>query len=461
MRKAALIFAVLICCCATALADVVTLTDGTKLEGDVKKTDRGWRITTADGKTIDVAADKVKSIQLGKGAGEKGTPERAMSDLLSLRRSVENLSDAAAVVERYKRFIEANKDAPAAIEAEKDLSVWQDRVDRGLVKLGSKWVSPDERTKFADKALALADQARGLVERGRLHDADPVIAEALENDPQCAPALYLRGVLQFQQNQLPAARKSFEAVNAVIKDHAPTLNNLAVILSRQNAVMPSLNHYDQAITAAPVNKFILDNVVEALAVVPDDQRKNRVAQTLYRKFTEQDTRLQEALAAQGLYRWGGTWVERAEMDRLKEQEKKVNEQIEKVKAEGRTNETRVKEIDSEVESIDRSMRQIEANSVYRDSNGKLVHIPYPAIYYDLQNDRSKLISERSGLMAKINGLLTQIQQLQKDLPKPKFAGVQRLIGAEGTPVMVMKPEEAAPNQAVVPDPLPSGTQPSK
>src|SRR6185295_5504729 len=115
---------------------------------------------------------------------------------------------------------------------------------------------------------------------------DPLLTEAMENDPQCAPALYLRGVLQFQQNQLPAARKSFETVNTVIKDHAPTLNNLAVILSRQNAVMPSLNHYDQAITAAPVNKFILDNVAEALAMVPEDQRKNRVALTLFRKFTE-------------------------------------------------------------------------------------------------------------------------------------------------------------------------------
>jgi hypothetical protein len=71
-----------------ALADIVTLNDGTKLEGDVKKTDRGWTITTSDGKTVEVAAYKVKSIQLGKGATGKGTPERAMSDLLSLRRSV-------------------------------------------------------------------------------------------------------------------------------------------------------------------------------------------------------------------------------------------------------------------------------------------------------------------------------------------------------------------------------------
>jgi hypothetical protein len=443
-----------------ALADIVTLNDGTKLEGDVKKTDRGWVITTSDGKTIEVAADKVKSIQLGKGTGEKGTPERAMSDLLSLRRSVENVTDPNQAIERFKRFIESNKDTPAAAEATKDLATWQERVDRGLVKLGNRWISPDERTKYADKALELANQARGLVEHGRLHDAEPIINDALDNDPQCAPAVYLKGVLQFQQNQLPAARKSFELVNTLIKDHAPTLNNLAVILARQNAVMPSLNHYEQAMTAAPINKFILDNVAEALAAVPDDQRKNRVAQQLYRKFTEQDTRLQEGMAAQGMYRWGSAWVDRAEMDRLKEQEKKVTEQIDKVKEQGKANETRVREIDVQVESIDRSLRQIEANSVYRDSDGRLVRMPYPAIYYDMQADRSKLLSERSALMAKIQSQQAEIRQLQKDLPKPKFSGVQRLVGAEGTPVMVMPPEQQQNSGTMVPDPLPS-SQPSK
>ncbi|CAN5664844.1 hypothetical protein BH09PLA1_BH09PLA1_09860 [soil metagenome] len=459
MRK--FVFSLALLVAANALfADIVTLNDGTRIEGDVKKSDSGWTITTPDGKTTEVSADKVKSIQLGGDVG-KGTPERAMSDLLSLRRSLENLADPQAAIDRLMRFIESNKDAPAATDAAKDLALWQDRLDRGLVKLGNKWISAEERTAHANTALALAEQARGFVEHGRLHDAEPIIQEALDNDPMCAPALYLRGVLQYQQNQLPASRKSFETVNSIIKDHAPTLNNIAVILSRQNAVMPALNHYEQSITAAPVNKFILDNVAEALATVPDDQRKNRVAQSLYRKFTEQDTRLQEALAAQGLHRWGSTWVDRAEMDRLKDIEKKVNEKIEKVKTDGEANERRVKEIDAQVESIDRSLRQIEAQSFYRDSDGRLVRLPYPAIYYDLQADRTKLQGERSGLMAKLNGARAEMQRLQKELPKPKFSGIQKLIGAEGTPVMILPPDAPIAPGGTVADPLPTATQPSR
>ena len=91
--------------------------------------------------------------------------------------------------------------------------------------------------------------------------------------------------------------KSIKAVNTVIKDHAPTLNNLAVILSQAKCDDgPSLSHYEQAITVAPVNQFILGSVTEALATIPDDERKRAASRhrTLFRKFTEQDTRCRSA-----------------------------------------------------------------------------------------------------------------------------------------------------------------------
>src|SRR5262245_34017763 len=125
MPRTAFIIATLMVC-SIGLADIVTLNDGTRLVGDVKKTDKGWSIITPDGKTIDVAADKVKSIQLGDVAGERGTQDGAMFNLLSLRRSIKNSTDAPAVVERIKRFVESNPGTPAAEDANKDLAVWQD-----------------------------------------------------------------------------------------------------------------------------------------------------------------------------------------------------------------------------------------------------------------------------------------------------------------------------------------------
>src|SRR4051812_34067183 len=128
------------------LADVVFLKDGTTLEGDVKKNDKAWTIVTTDGTTVEVLADKVKSIELGDAT--KGTPGRATTDLVSLRRSVENLSDLDAIIDRLNHFIEENKDAPAAAEARKDLLVWQERLDNDLVKLGNKWITRQERMEL-------------------------------------------------------------------------------------------------------------------------------------------------------------------------------------------------------------------------------------------------------------------------------------------------------------------------
>jgi Tfp pilus assembly protein PilF len=427
---------------AAALADIVTLKDGTRLEGDVKKSDGGWTITAKDGKVVTVPAQQVKSISVGGavGANGKDAAADAMSGLLSLRRSVENVSDLKQIVDRFKKFIDAHKDTPAAAEAQKDLAMWQDRLERGLVKLGTHWVSADERTKMADQAQALAEQARDMILHGRMRDADPILTQALDADPQCVPALYLRGVELYQNNKLVDARKMFETVNSIISDHAPTLNNLGVILWRQNAVMPALNYYDQAIVAEPINKVLLDNVAEALAAVPDNDRKNQIAQRIFRHFTEQDTRLQEVMAAQGMYRWGGTWVDRATMERYRDQEKLVGEKLTQAKTEFETSKRRLQDIDAQIAQIDDSLRRMEADTIWRDpSTGKLIRYPLPASYYDLQNEESKLRDERKQVVAKATAAQEQVKSLQAQLPKPKFTGIHQLIAAEGSPVMVPPP----------------------
>jgi tetratricopeptide (TPR) repeat protein len=457
MRHAAFIFALLIGA-SLALADIVTLKDGTRLEGDVKKTDGGWTVTTRDGKVITVTAAQVKSIAVGGSAGASSTtsPAEAMSGLLSLRRSVENVSDLKQIIERFKKFIDSHKDTPAALEAQKDLAMWQERLERGLVKHGTHWVTADERSKMADRAQELAEQARDLMQQGRVRDADPLVQQALDADPQCVPALYLRGVALYQQNKMPDARKMFDAINGLIADHAPTLNNLGVILWRQNAIMPALNYYDQAIVAQPVNKVLLDNVAEALAAVPDSDRKNPVAQKIFRHFTEQDTRLQEIMAAQGFYRWGSTWVDRPTMERYRDTERVVSEKITAAKAEFEFARRRVQDIDSQLAQIDESMRRMEAESWMRDpSTGRLIRIPLPSAYYDLQNEQSRLRSERKDVIAKGTTAQEQLKSLQAQLPKPKFTGVHQLIGPEGAPVMM-----APPSSQPTTSPSSAASQPS-
>src|SRR5690606_9331331 len=125
------------------------------------------------------------------------------------------------------------------------------------------------------------------------------------------------GVVYYRQDQLVPARRAFESVNASIPDHGPTLNNLAVILWRQNQHIGSLNYYDQAMIAAPADREILNNVAEALNALPANYRDNASAKRVLRRFQEQDVQLQAELAKSGLYRWGAAWVNQEQLEELK------------------------------------------------------------------------------------------------------------------------------------------------
>src|SRR3954451_23596528 len=91
-----------------AAADVLYLKDGTKVEGDVKRSDAGW-VVYKNGKSTVVFPDQVKSIELTPSA--EAAPKAAAERLASLLRSVETLTDPHEVIARYQRFIEQMKDA--------------------------------------------------------------------------------------------------------------------------------------------------------------------------------------------------------------------------------------------------------------------------------------------------------------------------------------------------------------
>jgi len=219
--------------CVASRADTLVFKDGTRIEGDVKKTDDGgYNVILPDGRVTHVEASKVEGIEIGKSTA-RNAPAVAADRLGSLRRSVEPLTDLKQIIDRYRAFIENNKGTPAAKDAEADLATWQDRLNRGLVKVAGKWVTPEERTQLAGKANDFTEQGRLLLKQARIKEAEAPLQTALDYDPQNAAALYLMGVSLFQQEKLVPARKQFEAVQQIMPEHPATLNNLAVIVWRQ------------------------------------------------------------------------------------------------------------------------------------------------------------------------------------------------------------------------------------
>jgi len=80
-----------------ARADIVNLTDGTKIEGKIRKTTDGWAVTEKDGTVVNVDADKVASIEASRTAD---TVSIAEDRLQSLRRVADHLSDIPEIVSR-------------------------------------------------------------------------------------------------------------------------------------------------------------------------------------------------------------------------------------------------------------------------------------------------------------------------------------------------------------------------
>jgi tetratricopeptide (TPR) repeat protein len=424
-----------------ARGDILYLTDGTRLEGEVKKSADGWTVTDAGGKKTTVGADKVESIEA---TGSAATPDAAMDRLWSLRRSVSGLSDIHEIIRRYNRFIEQYKDTTVADEAIKDLADWQDKLDKGLVKMGDKWVAPEERDEIAAKSLAGAREARALMLSGHMQGAEDVLEQCLKDDPHNASALYLRGLILFDIGKTVESRKAFEAVIAAAPDHAPSEANLAVIMFRQSQFGGAMLNYGQAMTNLPLNKDILDDVAEALNALPAEEKQSNVALRAGRLFAEQDTALQKTMGENGWYRWGATWVNQKQLDDLHAAEDKIKGQLDELQKTYDGVNDDITRLNGEIEDNERVMRRMEAESVYRDASGTLIGGVMPDSYYGLQQDNEGMSRQRDADNAKLQQLRDQATRIQQTLPVPKYTGVQEMLGPEYAPEPVNVPAATQP-----------------
>lgn len=430
--------------CAAAWGDSITLKDGSRVEGDLKRNvdGSGWVITTVDGKSRTIPGDSVKSVELGTTSQSAGGTQSAEA-LASLRRSVEAVSDLNQIIDRFQRFISSAKDPAIIADATNDLNLWQARKAQGLVKYGGNWVTPQEVAGIRARATSLAEQAREAMRAGVVRDADQFIQQSLAADPSNPAANYLKGVQLFRQDKIADARKAFDAANAAFPNHPPTLNNLAVILWRQNQQAGALTFYDQAMLASGANEYILNNVAEALGTIPEDQRKAAPIARALRRFAELDQTLQQQNARQGRFRWGGSWIDQKQLDQLKAAEKEVRTKLESMQKEFDASKARLSEIDREVAYNEDRMNELRLRSLMRDANGNYVTYPLPQIYYDLDRKNVSLRSEQNRLHTQMATLQEDVGKVQQGVPVPKFTGIQQIVGVEGMPLAASPPPTTA------------------
>jgi len=302
-----------------------------------------------------------------------------------------------------------------------------------MVKLGDAWITQEERERRRSQAETEAAPAKDLIDNYRYKEAAKILQQAIIDDPQSAPGLYLQGVLMYKQDQVGKARQSFEAVLPLIPDHAPTLNNLAVIAWRQKSFVVAMKYYDLAMMSAPVAKEILDNVAEALNVVPPENQAAPVVLQAVKLFAEQDAILQKLAATQDMYRWGATWVTSKQLEELKADEARVKQQMDAIQQQIDAIQLKLGQMDAEIDANQREMDRLSAQSIYVDRNGNTIQVPLPDQYYALKRNNDSLTAQKQPLLQQQNDLRGKMNDLQSQIPVPKFTGVQQIIGVSGTP----------------------------
>ncbi len=302
------------------------------------------------------------------------------------------------------------------------------------MKLGDAWITPDERQRRRELAQSEAMPAKDLIANYRYAEADKILRQALQDDPQCAMAAYLQGVALYKQDQVAQSRKAFEAANQFVPNHAPTLNNLAVVAWRQKSFVAAMNFYDLAMMAAPQTKEILDNVAEALNALPDETKKAPVVLKAVAIFAGQDALLQQAASRQGMYRWGATWVTATQLQALKAAELKVKWELDNLQQQYDALQQKAGQIDSQFAANQREMDRLQTSSTYMDQMGNIIQMPLPDIYYQMRRDNERLADDKKAIRQQQDQLTNRVNQVRQEIPTPKFTGMQQIIGVDGTPL---------------------------
>jgi Flp pilus assembly protein TadD len=440
-------FALVLSIALPALADIVHLNDGRTIEGTIKRSREGYIVSDAAGTATIVPFDAVKSIELKKTPG----PQSAEDSLASLRRTAANIDDPKQIIARYKSFLVQNAGNPAAKEAEQDLTQWQDRLDKRMVKAGHEWVTPDQLAVLQAKARQAAAKAVPLVAAGKLTEASAIIDPALTVAPTSGELLYLKGLLLYRESQWVAARNAFQGAVAQQPDNAAAHNNIAVILWKTRSQMPALLEFDKAMIALPNNQTILDNVAEALHALPGESHKNELSKRVVEHFNSQDSVLQRQMAQRGLYRWGSQWLDQQQYASIQQQQKAVQDKLNSLESQFNANQQRMIQIAQTIDSDQQIMNAMQQQqAVVKDANGNIILLPLPQRFYDLQNDQQQLSIERDTVQRQQIELRRLASEQQKNLPQATYSGVLKIFDVEGVPSLSAAPATPATAPATAP-----------
>jgi len=178
-------------------------------------------------------------------AADDQSPLATKKEINGLERDSKNCRSAEDAVLLYDEFLATHTLTPSQTEqVEVRRRRWRERAEAGLVRLGTRWVTVEQRQEAAEEARSLIDQAWPLIKVGDYRGSQELLVKASNIDRNAILADYTLGLLNsVMLNHPPTATKHFRRVLSRSPGHFGALNNLAVAEAKARKIKAAYTHW--------------------------------------------------------------------------------------------------------------------------------------------------------------------------------------------------------------------------
>jgi S1-C subfamily serine protease len=213
------------------------------------------------------AAPKAAAPKSGSGKAAKNRAKSIEADAQQCKKA-----DEALLI--YKMFFsdsETTEDEKK--EAQPRLEYWEQATKDELVHVGKKWIKKDEADQLKAEADKLVAEAVELLNVKSYSQADAKLEKAAKIYPDHLESLFLLGVGAFLNDDLKGAEKRFAQCLSRAPNHAPLLNNVAVVEVLNKRFDRAVNHWEKAASIDPDNATLVQNLGRFLSDADPAKKK--------------------------------------------------------------------------------------------------------------------------------------------------------------------------------------------
>ena len=297
---AALLLVVLLSASA-ALADRLTLNDGTVLDGTVIKQGDNYWVKTPDGQRKVIPATNVKSLQKGSAPGPAAAAPSATAspaaaagtssakpdaaegvtapatggklDYVSTERKANAVDAPLAAVTLWQAFIDSKPNKQELGAARAEMAKWKKLAETGAEKIKGRWVGGDERKQIVEKSKELNKEGFQLLKGDQTVQAIKKFEEAAALYPNSFQANFFLGYIQMLQKKEDQAQKYFDQCLRLRPNSAETYSNIGLIHLSKKRLPQAVQAMGKAAELGD-SKEIAQNLVSAVSYLPPAQRRS-------------------------------------------------------------------------------------------------------------------------------------------------------------------------------------------